>query len=525
MRQIEMAYAHDESADSIFALTEQLTKLAQADTASHLKKARAALFRARYCDRFSPYTEAWKSDAVDEIKNAYRAYGDTTSYPYDIFRLQYIERKLRPRKLEQRYFHNTQMLQLARQFGDSLTTAGTLNNIGLVYLNLGDSAVALSYFNQSLQRFHEMGLEQWEKKIQLSVAQVNTHLNPRLHDSIMNDLEAYATSRADTSFLTIILHNRYSNHGDIRYIIKALPLVEHKPGYTNQEAFYKGLIANDMLSIGKIDSAGILIRQAQQLISPTILPDYAATIHGIYASVLEREGKLDSALTYYHRSQTMKDSLQEAHAGQDILNLISKEKIRQSQEAALREKMIDRLFYVAITVVLIFLALAVISMLLRRHNNLKMEKMKSDLQLARNQLQLASSLAIVKENDNAIDTTIKTITHLMDEGRIPYADGASVCSALRAHLSNREELATFQQVYANVHPNFLSRLLEISPNLSENDKRLATYIAMGMDNRQIARVMRIEYKSVITARYRLRTRLHLKKEDSLEALMQHLSEE
>lgn len=79
-------------------------------------------------------------------------------------------------------------------------------------------------------------------------------------------------------------------------------------------------------------------------------------------------------------------------------------------------------------------------------------------------------------------------------------------------------------MYANVHPNFMARLLEISPNLSENDKRLATYIAMGMDNRQIARVMRIEYKSVITARYRLRTRLKLNKEDSLESLLHRLSE-
>ena len=47
---------------------------------------------------------------------------------------------------------------------------------------------------------------------------------------------------------------------------------------------------------------------------------------------------------------------------------------------------------------------------------------------------------------------------------------------------------------------------------------------MGMDNRQIARVMRIEYKSVITARYRLRTRLKLNKEDSLESLLHRLSE-
>lgn len=524
MRQIEKAYAHNASADSIFSLTQQLTELAKADTASHLKAARAALFRARYCDRFSPYSEAWKSDAAKEIANAYHAYGDTISYPYDIFRLQYIEQKLRPRSQEQKYFVNARMLNLSRQFGDSLTTAGILNNIGLVYLNLGDSATALSYFLQSINRFHELGLEEWERKIQLSVAQVNMKLDSVRYDSIMTDLEAFAIAKGDTSLLTIILHNRYSNEADIKYIRRALPLVENKPKFTNLEAFYKGLIANHMLAQGHADSAAIMARKAQNLLSPTIIPNYAATIHGIYAAVLEHEGKLDSALLFYHRSQAIKDSLQQAQTNQDILNWLSKDKIRLGKERVLREKMSERFIYFTITMVLIFLAITIISILLRRHNHLKLEKMKSDLRLARNQLQLASSLAVVKDNENAIDTTINTIGELMEEGKIPYADGACVCSALKAQRSNREELATFQQVYANVHPQFMSRLLEMAPRLSENDKRLATYIAMGMDNRQIARVMRIEYKSVITARYRLRTRLHLQKEDSLEALMQHLSE-
>lgn len=524
VRLIEMAYATDESADSIFVLTRRLSELAQLDTASHLKAARAALFRARYYDRFSSYAEAWKNDAAKEIENAYRAYGDTVTYPYDIFRLQYIEKKLKPRTLEERYFDNTRMLALARKFGDSLTTAGTLNNIGLVYLNLGDSAAALSFFRQSSRLFHQLGLEQWERKLQLSVAQAIAEINPLLYDSIMTDLEAYATAKRDTTLLTVILHNRYSEHPDVNHIIRALPLVENKPGFDNLEAFYKALIASDMLSRHKIDSAGIVVRQAQRLLTPTIIPDYAATILGVYASVLENEGKLDSALIYLHRSIALKDSLQQEQTGQDMLNRLTKQKIKLSHEAAVREKTIERMLYSALTVSLIFLAMAVIAMLLRRHNNLRLEKMKSDLHLARNQLQLASSLAVVKENENAIDTTINTITELMDAGRIPYADGARVCSALRAQLSNREELASFQQVYANVHPNFMARLLEISPNLSENDKRLATYIAMGMDNRQIARVMRIEYKSVITARYRLRTRLKLNKEDSLESILHRLSE-
>lgn len=524
VRLIEMAYATAQSGDSIYGLTEQLSRLAALDSTSQLKAARSALFRARYYDCFSSYAEAWKSDAANEIKRAYKAYGDTVTYPYDIFRLRYIEKKLKPRSLEQKYFDNIYLLELARKFGDTLTTAGTLNDIGLVYLNLGDSTAALSYFNQSCKLFRDMGLEEWERRLKLSVAQAYETINRQLHDSILDDLEAYALSKHDTTLLTVILHNHYSGDPDVKYISRALPLVQGKPGYDNLEAFYRSLIASDMLKRGKLDSAAIMARKAHHLINCSIVPDYAATIFDVYATVLEGEGRVDSALSYFRRSRNLRDSLYEAHSGQEIMNRLTQQRITASREAAVKEKMIERTLYAAITVSLIFLAMAVITLLQHRHNNLRMEKMKSDLRLARNCLQLASSLAVVKENENTIDTTIKVITELMEEGKFPKADGMRVCSALKAQLSNHEELETFQRVYAEVHPDFVRRLLEIAPDLSENHKRLATYIAMGMDNRQIAHVMRIEYKSVITARYRLRTRLKLGKDDSLETLIHRLAE-
>ena len=69
--------------------------------------------------------------------------------------------------------------------------------------------------------------------------------------------------------------------------------------------------------------------------------------------------------------------------------------------------------------------------------------------------------------------TLKTITEMMEAGRIPAADGVRVCSALRTQLSNSEELDTFQQVYASVHPDFVRRLMEMAPKLPIRQQRLA----------------------------------------------------
>ncbi|MDO5770959.1 MAG: LuxR C-terminal-related transcriptional regulator [Bacteroidales bacterium] len=525
VRRMEIAYANDAGADTLELLTLRLDSLARCDAGNRLKAARAALFMARYYIGVSSYAETWSRKGVEAIAKAKENYRDSAEYPYDMFRLRYIEGKMRPRSLEQYYFDNVRTLQEAREFGDSLSAAGALNNIGYVNLHLGDSIAALTFFNLSRQTFHQLGLERWERKLELSLAQANETHDIALSDSLLADLESYAAAKRDTLLLTIVLHNRFGIHSDIKYFRKALPLVEGKPGYAGNEALYRGLIAGDMLKRGDLDSAVLMARTAQQMVKPSLRPEYASSIYRIYASVLEREGKLDSALVYFHRGQEIDDSVARAKTGQDVIKRIAQMKIRRSEQQALRDKMFERTLYASLTVVILFLAMTVIFILLRRHNNMRMEKMAADLQLTRNQLQLASSLAVVKENENAIDTTVKTITELMETGRIPAADGVRVCSALRTQLSNREELDTFQQVYANVHPDFVGRLMERVPRLSIRQQRLATYIAMGMDNRQIARVMNISYASVMTARYRLRSCLGLSKTDSLEALLQRLADD
>lgn len=87
---------------------------------------------------------------------------------------------------------------------------------------------------------------------------------------------------------------------------------------------------------------------------------------------------------------------------------------------------------------------------------------------------------------------------------------------LKIHKSSRDELEAFQQVHDELDPSFTRRLKESFPDLSESNIRVAAYVAIGMSNKQIARVMMIEYKSVLTARHRLRTKMGLAKTDSLE---------
>lgn len=67
------------------------------------------------------------------------------------------------------------------------------------------------------------------------------------------------------------------------------------------------------------------------------------------------------------------------------------------------------------------------------------------------------------------------------------------------------------------------RLRKDYPSLTGADLRLASYIAMGMENKHIARVMSIRPESVKQARWRLRGKLGLAPGESLDDLMRRLA--
>ncbi|MEE1022032.1 MAG: LuxR C-terminal-related transcriptional regulator [Muribaculaceae bacterium] len=149
--------------------------------------------------------------------------------------------------------------------------------------------------------------------------------------------------------------------------------------------------------------------------------------------------------------------------------------------------------------------------------------MKADLELLRNRTRLASSAAVLEEKDRAIDSAIDTIDSLGRENKISPGEASLAVGVLKIHKSSRDELEAFQQVHDELDPSFTRRLKESFPDLSESNIRVAAYVAIGMSNKQIARVMMIEYKSVLTARHRLRTKMGLAKTDSLEQALRRFS--
>jgi DNA-binding CsgD family transcriptional regulator len=69
--------------------------------------------------------------------------------------------------------------------------------------------------------------------------------------------------------------------------------------------------------------------------------------------------------------------------------------------------------------------------------------------------------------------------------------------------------------FERVHQDFLANLKKQFPSLSANDLRLCAYLRMNIATKEISKIMGISPASANKARYRLRKKLGLKKEEDL----------
>lgn len=76
----------------------------------------------------------------------------------------------------------------------------------------------------------------------------------------------------------------------------------------------------------------------------------------------------------------------------------------------------------------------------------------------------------------------------------------------------------------DIHPEFFSRLQQLAHNkLTRLDLKHCSYIVMGLSNKEISSRLGVDPKSILMARYRIKQKLNLGKEDNLDQVIQKLS--
>lgn len=126
------------------------------------------------------------------------------------------------------------------------------------------------------------------------------------------------------------------------------------------------------------------------------------------------------------------------------------------------------------------------------------------------------------ENDRMVESVSAEIGNLSREGAISSEAAMKLEGVMRGHTGIKREQENFLTLFGEINPGYVPALRERWPNLSDAEVRMAVYIALGLDNKHIARLAGIRPESVKQARWRLRNKLGLNADASLDDVLKSM---
>ena len=142
----------------------------------------------------------------------------------------------------------------------------------------------------------------------------------------------------------------------------------------------------------------------------------------------------------------------------------------------------------------------------------KTEKLQTELNLKNDQL-TSTTMQLIKNKEFIQGIQAKIITSIDKGGSVQELK--RIISSIDKELSDEDYWAKFAYHFDQVHGNYLEKLSSMDIKLSPREIKLAAFLRMNMSSKEIAKLLNITTRGVELARYRLRKKLKLEREQNL----------
>lgn len=98
-----------------------------------------------------------------------------------------------------------------------------------------------------------------------------------------------------------------------------------------------------------------------------------------------------------------------------------------------------------------------------------------------------------------------------------------IIKTIDGELDQAQEWEQFARHFDNVHTDYLKKLKDRYPDISQSELKLAAYLRLNLSTKEIAQLMNISIRGVETSRYRLRKKLAIANDTNLNEFLSQLS--
>jgi tetratricopeptide (TPR) repeat protein len=319
---------------------------------------------------------------------------------------------------------------------------------------------------------------------------------------------------------------------------EALPLILED--YTGSYKYgIKGSAMNAAVTIAAIYLAKNEIQKAETFLdsarnfSPYAQHALPVAYYDMRYELHKRKGELALAVMFADSARIKKDSVQRTHDREILDQTMMKVEVeRHSSELRLLENARKRQVLLRNTVIIIISLSAFIMFQFYQRQIFKRNK---EIQLAAlNEKIVRAELENSKKDLDLYTRNLKEKTELIDAIR---QEMDVIKTAGEHHLDERTERLNqllhstiltehdwieFRAMFEKVHPGFFIRLRDTMPDLTPADTRLLALTKLNLSSKEMASILGISADSIKKSRQRLRRRLNLPEEGSLDELVEDL---
>lgn len=424
------------------------------------------------------------------------------------------------------------------------------NNMGLLYKQIEDYDDALKNFEKAYKLFLESNDEANSVYPLYNIALVQSILgkNKEAINGYLN-LTSYHLKTENWVSLAALYNSIsqiYLKSEDYKrakeYLNMALSAMKNKSDKFNSgpSSFYKTSIYSNAAQLYAIDNDFNKAKSyAYKAINIATSNSYKLDLFKsakILAEIYDTEKRVDSSL-YYHKIYI---DYREKYQDEYDVKQLTKLKMQNEFDEILRQNEIDRIYkeaeyknrelkYISFAVATGLFAIILILLFFNLKNknaklklkeeNLLLEKDKLNQDLEYKKKELVSNLMYLMEKNEFITSISKKLIELKPDAKKDNKELIQhIINEIRQNSSTKmwEE---FEIRFKEVHTKFYNQLHKAHPDLTPNEVKICAFLRLNMSTKEISAITHQSIKSINMARFRLRKKLQMDRDENLIAYL------
>ncbi len=428
-------------------------------------------------------------------------------------------------------------LRIFEKLVEPARKADAISLLGEIEYNLGNIDKSLEYDKKSLAIYRALNDKFYEAETMLTIA--DTYIEIKEYDTALpylNKALPLAREIQSPSIETMVLGalgDIATEKGDyykaISYIKESTKISKkaNRPSILGENwlstSLYYSKLNQPTIALAYLDST---IQNARSTGNKELLK------RAYFDGSLLHKGLKNYQQAYSHHVDfhTISDSILNTEKSEQIEALRAKfDTEKKEQEIALQEQEITVLeqeasignlqrLLLGIALLLSLIGFYAIRQKLKRK---KLEKEKVDAELEFKKKELTThALHLARKNETL--ENLKTTAQALKEKENTSGGYNQLIRTINFDLQDDNNWKNFSRYFEEVHKDFNSNVKQKYPEVTPNELRLLALLKMNLSSKEIASILNISGEGIKKARYRLRKKLDITTEDSLQDLVLNL---